>query len=140
MKLPLMLFVSGQTAPVLIKSDAKHRLPDDQFINMIREMEGTPEELLTDKSFLQFFLPIVRSDFQSISDYNYRTENFKLDIPITVMLGKDEKINDEDALNWQLESDNSISIHRFEGGHFFIFDQTEKVCSLITEKIKLYNK
>lgn len=136
MQLPLMLFPSGQTAPSLIKPDNKHILPDDEFINMLREMEGTPEELLTDKSFLQYFLPVVRADFQSISNYIYAPRNSSLDVPIDVILGKEEKISDEDAAAWQLETDNIINIHRFEGGHFFIFEQTEKVCDLIARKIK----
>jgi surfactin synthase thioesterase subunit len=136
MQLPLILFISGQTAPALIKPDNKHNLPDDQFINILREMEGTPEELLTEKSFLDFFLPVIRADFQSISDYNYTSKIFPLDVPITIMLGNDEGINDEDASVWQLETDNKISIHRFEGGHFFIFNNTEKICNLIAEKIK----
>ncbi|MCX6149594.1 MAG: thioesterase domain-containing protein [Ignavibacteriales bacterium] len=136
MNLPLILFLSGQTAPASIKPDNKHTLPDDQFINMLREMAGTPEELLTDKSFLQFFLPVVRADFQALSDYNYTSKNTPLDVPITIMLGKDEKISDEDAAIWQLETDNTISVHRFEGGHFFIFDHIEKISNLIAEKIK----
>jgi surfactin synthase thioesterase subunit len=135
LKLPLMLFLSGQTAPSLIKPDKKHILPDDQFVDMLREMEGTPEELLADKSFLQFFLPIVRADFQSISDYYYTSRSFPLNVPITIMLGNEEKISDDDAAKWQLETDNLVTVHHFEGGHFFITEQTEKICKLIIEKI-----
>jgi surfactin synthase thioesterase subunit len=136
MNLPLILFLSGQTAPALIKPDDKHSMPDSQFINTLRIMEGTPEELLTDKSFLHFFLPVVRADFQSISDYNYTPKYSPLDVPITIMLGSEENISDEDATAWQLETDNTISIHRFEGGHFFIFNHAEMICKLIAEKIQ----
>jgi external thioesterase TEII len=137
MNLPKILFLSGQTAPSLIKPDNKHNLPDDQFTNMLREMGGTPEELLTDKSFLQFFLPVVRADFQSISGYTHTSSKYPLNVPINVMLGSDEKISDDDAGLWQLETDNTVSINRFEGGHFFIFTQTENICNLIIEKIKI---
>lgn len=137
MKLPLMFFPSGYTAPSLIEPDNKHSLPDDQFINMLKEMEGTPDELLEDKSFIEFFLPVIRADFQAISDYNYTPKKSPLDVPICVMFGSDEDISDEDAAAWQQETDNTISIHRFEGGHFYIFDNTEKICDLIAEKIKI---
>jgi external thioesterase TEII len=138
MDLPFMIFLSGQTAPSLINPDDTYSMPDNQFINKLREMEGTPEELLTDKSFLQFFLPVVRADFQSISDYHYTSKNIPLNVPMTIMLGSEENISDEDAAVWQLETDNTISIHRFEGGHFFIFSHTENICNLIAEKIKIY--
>ncbi|MGE5458202.1 MAG: thioesterase II family protein [Methanococcaceae archaeon] len=134
--LPRMLFSSGQTAPSLLRQDNKHTLPDDQFINMLREMEGTPEELLTDKGFLQFFLPVIRADFQSLADYTYTPKATPFDVPITVMLGSEEKIKDEDAAVWQLETDSTVSIHRFKGGHFYIFNQPDAICNLIAEKIK----
>jgi surfactin synthase thioesterase subunit len=136
MRLPLMLFLSGQTAPVLIKPDNKHILPDDQFANILREMGGTPEELLNDKSFLQFFLPLVRADFQSISKYKYSPKSYPLNVSLTIMIGNEEKISDEDALKWQLETDSTIDINRFEGGHFFIFEQTKNVCDLMISKIR----
>lgn len=135
--LPVTLFLSGQTAPSLLKADDKHNLPDDQFIDMLREMEGTPEELLTDKSFLQYFLPVIRADFKSISRYKYTPNETALDVPIEVLLGNEENINDEDAAKWQLETNSTLSIHRFKGGHFFIFNHLEKICSLFGEKINM---
>ncbi|MGE5398807.1 MAG: thioesterase II family protein [Ignavibacteriales bacterium] len=134
--LPLILFLSGHTAPSLLKQDNKHNLPDDKFINMLREMDGTPEELLTDKGFLKFFLPVIRADFQSISDYCYTPRNSPMDVPITVMLGSEENVSDEEAAAWQLETDNEISIHRFSGGHFFIFNNVDEICNLISGKIE----
>jgi surfactin synthase thioesterase subunit len=134
--LPTLLFVSGQTAPSLINSDNKHRLPDNLFINMLREMEGTPEELLADDGFLQYFLPVIRADFQSISEYKYTPANTSLSVPAVIMLGSEEKISDDDASAWQLETGGTISIHRFEGGHFFIYKNIEAICSLIAGEIK----
>lgn len=51
-----------------------------------------------------------------------------------VLLGEAENISDEDAELWQLETESTLTIHRFEGAHFFIFNQTENVCRLIAEK------
>ena len=102
---------------------------------MLREMEGTPEELLTDKSFLQFFLPVIKADFQSIASYTYTPKTFPMNAPIEALLGSEENISDKDASMWQEETDNAVSIHRFPGGHFFIFNHTEQICDLITKKI-----
>jgi surfactin synthase thioesterase subunit len=132
---PLALFLSGQTAPALIKPDTRHSLPDDQFITMLREMEGTPEELLTDNSFLHFFLPVIKADFESIAKYKHTPFAPPLQVPIFILLGSEENITDEEASGWQLETDKIISFHRFKGGHFFIYNQMESICGLITEVI-----
>jgi len=134
---PLMLFLSGQIAPSLIKSDNNHNLPDDKFTDILRQMEGTPEELLSDKNFVSFFMPIVKADFKAISDYRYTPKNFPNDVPITVLLGSQDKISVEEASLWQVETDKIISIHHFEGGHFFIFNQMEQIVNLVVEKIKV---
>jgi len=131
MRLPKHLIVSGQTAPSLIKPENRHALPDEDFLNIMREMGGTPEELLADKSFIQFFLPIIRADFRSVSSYKYVPMADKLDLPITVMLGDREDIKDEEAQRWNNETKIPVKIHRFEGGHFFIYNNIKKVCGLI---------
>ena len=135
---PLILFLSGQTAASLIEADDRSCLPDDEFINMLKEMKGTPEELLEDNSFIKFFLPIIRADFQSIATYRYTPVNLPLTVPITVLLGSEEEVNNEDAARWQQETDRTISIHRFKGAHFFIFNQTEEICRLISEKVNQF--
>ncbi|MFH0733025.1 MAG: thioesterase domain-containing protein [bacterium] len=135
--LPLMLFLSGNNAPSLIKRDDRYKLTDNEFINMLREMEGTPEELLADKSFIEFFLPVIKADFQSIANYTYTAPNDFLNIPITVMYGSEEDIDESEFDFWQLETNKAISMNCFYGGHFYIFDQTEKICNLIVEKLKM---
>lgn len=132
-RLPSLLFVSGQTAPSLVKPDQRYLLPDDQFIEVLREMEGTPDELLAEKSFIDFYLPIVKADFQAIANYRYQAGN-RLEVPVVVLLGRQENINAHDAVCWQEETTKETGFYWFEGGHFFIFDQVEEVCRLLEEK------
>jgi len=132
---PAVLFVSGQTAASLIECDDSHTLPDDRFIEMLRKMDGTPEELLSDSSFVRYFLPVIRADFRSIAGYKYEPCDLPLKMPIVIFLGTQEDISDEEASAWKKETDMSISINRFEGGHFFIFKNTGEICRLIADKI-----
>ena len=135
--LPDRIFVSGQTAPVLIRTDNIHLLPDEEFINMLRKMGGTPLELLDDEGFMKYFLPVIRADFESIDNYTYIPGSKPLDVPITVIIGLDEKITDEEAERWQDETSKKISIHKYSGGHFFIFDNVKNICDLITNKLTI---
>jgi len=137
LELPKMLFLSGQTAPSLIEASNKNRMTENEIIEMLRDMGGTPEELLTDKGFLQFFLPVIKADFKSIAEYNYKYYNLPLNVPFTIMYGNEEKTSLNEAEAWQKETINTVSVHHFNGGHFFIFNQTELICGLINEKINL---
>jgi surfactin synthase thioesterase subunit len=119
----------------LIGTDDIHLQPDKEFINMLREMGGTPLELLDDENFMKYFLPVIRADFESIDNYSYMPGSKPLDIPLTIMIGRDEKITDKEAERWQDETSNDISIHKYPGGHFFIFDNTKNICDLIIDKL-----
>jgi surfactin synthase thioesterase subunit len=132
--LPLALFLSGQTAASLIKNDERYLLPDKQFIDVIRQMEGTPEELFAEKGFVDFFMPIVRADFQAVAKFQYHHYMVPLKLPITVLLGSREAITDEEAMEWQSETEGEVTLFRFEGGHFFINDKAKEVCGLIAER------
>lgn len=137
--LPMLLIVSGQTAPSQIKPDDRYLLPDDQFIEVLREMAGTPDELLAEKGFLDFFLPIVKADFQAIAHYRYKKDQV-LEVPILVLLGRQEHIRIDDAVRWHEETTRETGFYWFEGGHFFITEHVHEVCRLIGEKCMSFRK
>ena len=97
-------------------------------------MGGISEEVLKESEIMDFFLPIIRADFQAVETYEYiQRENF--DIPINIAIGTEEKVTPEDAKSWQIETSRPIELMQFHGNHFFIFDHTESIMKLITEKI-----
>lgn len=132
---PLHLFVSGRGGPSVVNNGPpRHLLPTSEFRNKLREMGGSPEEVLADESLMSYFEPILRADFQSLENYKYeKTPRF--DIPITVMTGLEEKITTDEAQAWQEETNRPITIKRFTGKHFFIFDHSSEIINLITETI-----
>lgn len=136
-KSPKILFVSGQGALSLSENKERYLLPDDRFADLLLEMGGTPEELLMDKDFCRYFLPIIKADFKAIEQYHYRPDDVKLSLPVVVLAGTKEDISDEAAGLWREETDGECSLHRFEGGHFFIHERTADVCRLIADKCLL---
>lgn len=136
MKLPVRLFSSGQTAPALISSDNKHELPNDMLVKVLREMNGTPDELLNDGDFLDYFLPVIRADFRSVAEFRYRSQPVPLNIPVDILLGSEEDTTDEDALAWRDETNGDVSVHRFSGGHFFIYDHIPEICRLMISRMQ----
>jgi len=136
---PNVLLLSGMKAPSLVTFNERFLLSDEQLLDTLRRMGGTPEELLEEKIFLEYILPIVRSDFKAYAMYKYQPAP-KLKVPISVMLGKQENISDEAAGLWQQETECPISVHRFEGGHFFIRTETQNVCKYISEQCFKYRR
>ena len=132
--LPGILFLSGQVPASMTGTRYMTDMSDESFIHMIREMGGTPNELLSDRQFLQFYLPIIRADFRAVSEYIYLPSSQLPNIPFVILLGLKEDIEEQAAVAWQTETSGKTTIHWFEGGHFFIFHQTEPVCRLIADQ------
>ncbi|HEX5875859.1 MAG TPA: alpha/beta fold hydrolase, partial [Pyrinomonadaceae bacterium] len=60
---PIGLFVSGCTAPHLRATDRiTYNLPEPEFIDELRRLQGTPPEVLDSKELMQLMLPIIRAD------------------------------------------------------------------------------
>ena len=134
--LPQHLFFSGRRAPSISVEENRHKLPKPEFLMALKKLEGCPKEILENEEFIDIFEPILRADFKAIETWNVR-KFFPLDIPITVLLGThDTELNETEALAWEKETLHPVTIKKFQGGHFFIFDQTTKVCQSISQTLR----
>jgi medium-chain acyl-[acyl-carrier-protein] hydrolase len=118
---PVRLIVSGRSAPHVAQSKAAtHNLPHDEFIARIRELNGTPPELLECPDFNELFLPLLRADFELVHTYQYRPEQC-LSCPITVYGGLEDKEVPEAGLRaWKEHTATEFNLRLFPGDHFFI--------------------
>ena len=133
---PLHLFVSGRGGPSVIYAEqARHLLPRDKFRSQLREMGGSPDEVLNDEDLMSFFEPILRADFEALENYIHDGTNDPFDIPITVMFGTQERVTFEQATTWQKETKHKIDLRQFEGKHFFIFDHSQKIMEIVAQKL-----
>src|SRR5207244_11188449 len=84
---PYHLFVSGCTAPHIRDSD-QHTfdLPEPEFLEELRRLNGTPREVLEHPDLMQLMSPIIRADFEVVQTYEYTPESL-LKIPITAFGG-----------------------------------------------------
>lgn len=132
---PEYLFVSG-TKPPHIEDDEKiiHTLPDDEFKNEIIDMGGTPREIFENKELLELFLPILRKDFRIVENYKY-IKKPPLDIETIVFYGDEEEIQDNEAKQWNMHTNNECSIFKIKGNHFFINDRVKEVINIINNVV-----
>lgn len=118
---PVHLFISGRHAPQIPESKPPiHYLPEPEFINELRSLNGTPEGVLENAELMKLFLPILRADFAALETYVY-TPKPRLNCPITILGGlQDYEVSCEGLEAWREQTKANFSMQMFQGDHFFI--------------------
>lgn len=118
---PIHLFVSGRRAPQIPSSTPHvHTLPDADFIEELRRLNGTPEEVLANDELMQLLLPTLRADFAVLETYTYQPDS-PLNCPITAFGGlQDPDVSCEMLEAWKKQTSAAFSLRLFLGDHFFI--------------------
>ncbi len=133
---PACLFVSGRGGPSMKNNSMeKSKLPYNQFLNEIKKIGGTSDEVLNNREIMSVYEPILRSDFKALESFQYQ-DNQPFNMPILIMIGNEEKITNEDINLWQLETNKKIEVQRFPGGHFFISKYPKEIMYLINKQLK----
>ncbi|MEL6438045.1 MAG: thioesterase II family protein [Cyanobacteria bacterium J06621_8] len=118
---PSHLFVSAHRAPQVPDPEPPiHNLPQAEFIEELRKLNGTPEKVLNNAELMELLIPILRADFSVLENYQYRPEA-TLDCPISVFGGRqDQKVQPEELSRWREQTCRSFELKMLEGDHFFI--------------------
>lgn len=133
--LPEHLFLTGCEAPAVPVERGYYKLPLDAFKNKLREMGGCPEDVLNSEELFGFYEPIIRADFKVVESFTHLPVE-PLAIPVTVMIGTEERIAFEDAAKWQDETLSPVEVHHFPGNHFFIFNHEKEIMEIISKNLK----
>ena len=110
-------------------------MPDEEFINELQRLNGTPEEVLQNRELMQLFLPLLRADFQ-IAD-TYVSDQTVLNCPITILAGtEDVGIKPPHLESWKELTSSAGEVHYVPGDHFFIEKNKQLVFRILSEKIE----
>ena len=132
---PLHFFASGSSGPDKECFPEKvHELPDDEFITVLKNVDGTPSEVLQNRELIELFMPALRADFKIAEEYSYR-DSFTMPSDITVLSGIEDKITHDELRMWQRFGRN-MEIKMCGGGHFFIDTHQEQVLDIVNAKLK----
>lgn len=126
------VFISGNPAPQIRKFETVlHVLGDAELREKLRELNGTPEEILQNEDLLELLMPLLRADFAVAETHRFVMDP-PLDSAATLLGGReDHAITREDLLAWRDLFLGSADLHLFDGGHFFIHEQRAAVLELI---------
>jgi medium-chain acyl-[acyl-carrier-protein] hydrolase len=118
---PMHLFISGCRAPQFrITDNDAYKLPDPEFIQELRRLNGTPKEVLEHAELMALIIPILRADFEICQTYAY-TPKPALSCPITIFGGlQDMDVTRQYLEGWGEYTTASSSLKMFPGDHFFL--------------------
>jgi medium-chain acyl-[acyl-carrier-protein] hydrolase len=133
---PLHLFVSGRRAPQLpAREEPIHALPEPEFIARLRELNGTPEEVLQHEELMKLILPLLRTDFSVNETYEYtREEPLQAGISAFGGIG-DLDVLREDVEAWKEHTSGRFRVRMLPGDHFFINSGKELVLESVARDL-----
>lgn len=133
---PVRLCVSGHRAPHLAEQRAAtFHLPDQQFIEMLQQLQGTPEKVMTHPELRQLFLPLLRADFELCETYQWRPQ-----APLTCAISAygglaDGEAPRESILAWKELTSATFNARFFPGGHFYFLREQQALLFALTQDL-----
>ncbi|NBF05661.1 alpha/beta fold hydrolase [Pseudomonas sp. Fl5BN2] len=134
---PACLIVSGHGAPHLpVRRSLLHRLPDEEFIDEVMRLNGTPPEILKHPEVVDLILPILRADFEAAESYSM-TPQPPLTCRIVALGGDDDPGMDNNAVaSWGIHTTSSFYYQMLPGDHFFLHGSAEQMFALINKELR----
>ncbi|HKY44809.1 MAG TPA: alpha/beta fold hydrolase [Pyrinomonadaceae bacterium] len=134
---PAHLFLSGRPCPHLTKKEAPtYDVPEPEFIEELRRMKGTPDEVLEHPELMAMLSPILRADLEVCQTYEYEPRP-PLDCPITVFGGlQDEDVSREQLEGWREYTTSSFTVRMFPGNHFYLHNAAPSLVRMIAQDLR----
>lgn len=133
---PAHLFVSGSRPPHRAEpSRPLHALPDGEFVEALRALNGTPEAVLQNAELMELFAPVLRADFEAVETYDYQPSP-PLDIPLSVFGGEaDPRVSQALVAGWEAHTRARFRFRLLPGEHFFINTARPQLLAAIVEDL-----
>ncbi|WP_314040408.1 alpha/beta fold hydrolase [Slackia exigua] len=131
------LVVSGAAAPDRREMvDRTIGLDDEGFLDVLRAYGSIGEDLLANREFLDYYLPMARADFELCERYEHGGGR-PIDIDIHTFNGVDDGHIPRDGVGRWRAFTTGACIHRlFSGGHFYCEENPQAVCAGIGEVLR----
>jgi medium-chain acyl-[acyl-carrier-protein] hydrolase len=118
---PAHLLVSGRQPPQAPYADrGMYSLSDAELIEELRQLNGTPSEVLEHAEMMQLLLPLLRADLELIQTYAYEPEP-PLSCRISAFGGLRDDEADRDVLQqWAGQTTAEFSLDFLESDNYLI--------------------
>lgn len=120
---PIGLIVSAASAPHLAGRDVPlSHLDDDTLIARLREVGGTPDEILGNTDLMRLCLPKIRADFALCENYRQTVgEDAVVRAPLYALGATDDSEVQPGGIEaWRLHAGTAFRTALIDGDHFII--------------------
>ncbi len=130
------LIASSFCAPSLYKTQKPEKIADKtdtELIEYIRVLGGTPEELLSEPEWMEFFLPMIRSDFQLMDSHAFAAKG-ALKCPVTAIGSTgDDDYPPASVAQWGTLTNGPFRHDTVEGNHLYLASEPEKALAILRQ-------
>ena len=127
-------FLSGARGPGRRREDPReYEFPRDQFIELLRSWNATPEVLLNDSDVMDLLLPCIRADLELAQTYRFDLQNRRLRCMTLAFGGReDAEVEEADLQAWANATSGPFSLHMFPGDHFYLAQRTAELTGILS--------
>lgn len=136
---PAHLWAAACPAPQVPDADAPiHTLPERDFRERLRRLNGTPTDVLEHDELMAMVSPILRADFALRETYAYAAD-MPLDCPITAFGGmQDREVGETALLAWQEQTSRLFRLRMLPGNHFFLHSSQADLLQAVYADLRLH--
>lgn len=136
--LPRLLVVSGARAPQFRRGHVPPPEPSEaEFVEALRRLEGTPQEVLDNPDLRRVVLPAVREDAAIYRTYVY-TEEPPLDCAMRAYGGaQDPNVTRAHLDAWGEQTTAAFAVRVFPGGHFYLQTNRTEFLAALEQDLEL---
>ena len=133
---PLHLILGGYQYPAYKTNTDILELNDYDFLKNLEESGGISIENSEDFDVFKPFIPVIRSDFESIKSHKFNINSLPLSCDGTILYTDEDEFS-QDIKLWNTLFSRRCEYHKFLGNHFFInrdFKEIALIINSIVEK------
>jgi surfactin synthase thioesterase subunit len=133
---PVHLFISGRRPPdVPAEQELEYNLPDADLMARLRDLDGTPRELLESPEAMELMLPVVRADFEVVQTYKYVPQP-PLQVAMDILAGSEDVQTSPQLMEgWKRQTTGRFSSRVLPGGHFFVLHARTQLLDLLATSL-----
>lgn len=130
--LPIGLFVAATRPPIGRRLSATRRFSDDDLLDYLRDVGGTPAAFFEDRALQEVILPTLRADLCMAEAYR-PGRHAVLPIPISCWSGDRDRLAGPDEMSrWSMcTSAGDFKIRTLDHGHFFLQQEKRSIAQAL---------
>lgn len=131
------LLLSGCRAPSWSQARPfMHKLSDAALLEALRDMGGTPSEVLDNPRLMDLLLPVVRAEIR-LAEIWGDEHGVGVSVPITAIYGREDGTDTREAVrSWLKFGCAGVEFVEMPGGHFFLHAHCDALLAAVDARLR----